>query len=396
MNPINIFESECPSDWMRVRAQHVFSNVSERRTEDDVQLSSSQKYGVLPQSLLMEMEGVKYALAHTGINGFKKILCKDFLISLRSFEGGFEMSSYDGCVSPAYTVLRPNSAICHEYWKYVFKSNLFIGMLGAYNIGIRDGKSVRYDDFANCILAIPNLSLQNKIAKYITQETARIDTLIEKSNNLIKLLKEKRQAVITEAVTKGLNPNVPMKDSGIEWMGEVPEHWVIKRIKWEAKAYSGKDNKSLQGVYPLYGANGVIGFSDRASMRSPGVLIGRVGSAGSITFIDEASGVSDNALIYSNKSFTAPRFDYYLLQSINFEMDISRNAQPLITATDIQEKIVCVPIDLAERISIATYLDSFTLRIDSLLEKSLKLINLLKEKRQSIITEAVTGKIDLR
>lgn len=180
----------------------------------------------------------------------------------------------------------------------------------------------------------------------------------------------------------------------MEWLGRVPEHWSVRKVKWEATARSGTDNKSETGSFPLYGANGVIGLTDTPSLNAACVLIGRVGSAGSVTFVSEKCGVSDNALLYFNNTYDAPRFDYYLLQSMNLEADVSKNAQPLITASDIRDRTICVPRDLLERRSIASSLDRETTRLDALIEKKTRFIELLREKRQALITHAVTKGLD--
>ena len=189
-------------------------------------------------------------------------------------------------------------------------------------------------------------------------------------------------------------PYPTYKDSGVEWLGRVPEHWSVRKVKWEATARSGTDNKSETGSFPLYGANGVIGLTDTPSLNAACVLIGRVGSAGSVTFVSEKCGVSDNALLYFNNTYDAPRFDYYLLQSMNLEADVSKNAQPLITASDIRDRTICVPRDLLERRSIASSLDRETTRLDALIEKKTRFIELLREKRQALITHAVTRGLD--
>ncbi len=246
------------------------------------------------------------------------------------------------------------------------------------------------------IIPIPSTSEQALIVGYLNSKTASIDSLIEKQAALITLLREKRQAIITEAVTKGLDPNVPMKDSGVEWLGDVPEHWIVSKIKKEYTIKSGIDKKFEKGIYPLFGANGLIGFSNTFSISSPTVVIGRVGSAGEINYVNKCCGVSDNALIIKNVKNDTPRYDFYLFQSIDIKSLISKNAQPLITATDIMEKFYACPFESTERNDISIYLDEKISMIDILIEKINSMINLLREKRQSIISEAVTGKIDLR
>ena len=190
-------------------------------------------------------------------------------------------------------------------------------------------------------------------------------------------------------------PSYPSyKYSGAAWLAEVPEHWVVKKIKREFIAQSGTDEKTDHGPFPLFGANGVIGQSNTASIKKPCVLIGRVGSAGELNFITQVAGVSDNALIVSNRVFDAPRYDFYLFQAADIKSSVSKNAQPLITASVITDRLMAVPDDLCERIQIARFLDHETARIDALIEEQQRLIELLKEKRQAVISQAVTKGLD--
>ncbi|MGV6809447.1 MAG: restriction endonuclease subunit S [bacterium] len=182
------------------------------------------------------------------------------------------------------------------------------------------------------------------------------------------------------------------KDSGLEWLGDLPEHWLCKKLKWEISARSGVDEKNDNGSFDLYGANGLIGATNTTSIvdNHGTVVVGRVGSAGSVNYIPYKSGVSDNALIINNYKFDCPRFDYYLLVSLALEELVSKNAQPLITATNIRDIKTSVTNCLSERQIIADFLDHETAKIDRLIEKQQQLITLLKEKRQAVISHAVT------
>jgi len=170
----------------------------------------------------------------------------------------------------------------------------------------------------------------------------------------------------------------------------VPTGWVVKKLKWEITAKSGTDEKSENGQYVLYGANGPIGKSNTSSTKNDTVLVGRVGSAGAVNFVSDAVGVSDNALMVENYYSNSPRFDFYLLQFLNFDEDISKNAQPLITASAIRDRKVMAPRSTSERIAISGFLDYETAKIDTLIDKQQQLIKLLKEKRQAVISHAVT------
>ena len=172
----------------------------------------------------------------------------------------------------------------------------------------------------------------------------------------------------------------------------IPSHWVSKKLKWEIIAKSGTDNKDDSGLFDLYGANGIIGKTSTFIDNNfdPKILIGRVGSAGSINYLAEQAGVSDNAIVIKNIKYNIPRYDYYLLKSLNLKELVSKNAQPLITASNIKDILVAVPEDENERFTIANFLDFETAKIDTLIEKQQTLIRLLQEKRQAVISHAVT------
>ena len=223
---------DVPEHWYIFKSNKIFKQSNVRSYESDEQLTASQKYGVIPQSLYMKKEESKVVLALSGIDNFKHVDKNDFVISLRSFQGGIELCFYDGCVSPAYTVLKPNKVINYSFWSYLFKSTIYISVLNTAVDGIREGKTISYTNFGKIYINIPPLSEQAQIANYLDTETTRIDNLIAKQEKLIELLEEQRKSIISHAVTKGLNPNAPMKDSGVEWLGDVPEHWNISKLRY--------------------------------------------------------------------------------------------------------------------------------------------------------------------
>ena len=183
------------------------------------------------------------------------------------------------------------------------------------------------------------------------------------------------------------------KPSGIEWIGEIPEHWDVQKLKWLVMVNSGKTvpvtfNKSA-GQYPVYGANGLIGFSDEYNLDTKAILVGRVGASGEINLTESKCWVSDNALIIELKNHLNFNFAKYLFYSINFKTLITKNAQPLITATDVKEQLAIIPSREEQR-KIADYLDHKTTQIDRLVTKKQKLIELLNEEKTAIINQAVT------
>lgn len=221
---------EVPSHWSILQGRRIFRQVRIPAFADDQQLSSTQKYGVVPQKLFMEWEDQKVTLALTGIENFKHVDSDDFVISLRSFQGGIERSKYPGCVSPAYTVLKAELGVDANYWAYLLKAGPYIAALQSVTDGIRDGKNISYEQFGQIRLPFPLQSEQTAIAAFLDREAAKIDGLIEEQQRLVALLKEKRRAAVSHAVTKGLDPDVPLKDSGVEWLGTVPSHWSVNKL----------------------------------------------------------------------------------------------------------------------------------------------------------------------
>ncbi len=249
-------------------------------------------------------------------------------------------------------------------------------------------------------MPLPPPAEQIAIAAALDRETARIDELMAKKTRFIELLKEKRQALITHAVTKGLDPNVKMKDSGVEWIGEVPDKWrpaTLKRAVVLQRGHDLPENQRRLGHIPVVSSAGISGTHDTAVAKAPGIVTGRYGSLGKFTFIEQDYWPLNTAL-YSIEFFANwPRYVWYLLQSFadQFVLESMKSAVPGIDRNDVHEIRICLPPRL-EQESIATRLDREFRRIDSLVAKVERSITLLKERRSALITAAVTGQIDLR
>ena len=406
---------DVPEHWYIFKSNKIFKQSNVRSYESDEQLTASQKYGVIPQSLYMKKEESKVVLALSGIDNFKHVDKNDFVISLRSFQGGIELCFYDGCVSPAYTVLKPNKVINYSFWSYLFKSTIYISVLNTAVDGIREGKTISYTNFGKIYINIPPLSEQAQIANYLDTETTRIDNLIAKQEKLIELLEEQRKSIISHAVTKGLNPNAPMKDSGVEWLGEVPEHWEQKPI-WSMFARTKRTNHPNELLLSVYRDYGVIPKNsrddnhNRASedltpyqLVNPNDLVINKMKAwqGSIAISEHRGIVSPAYYIYEPKKPYYSKYIHHLIRSVyfiqsykNFSKGIRVNQWDLEHDAFTHINLLLPP--LTEQQKIVSFLDSETSRIDNLIAKQEKLIEKLKEYRSSIISHAVTGKIDVR
>lgn len=237
-----------PTSWITNKGKYMFRQRSSKGNHIELQLlSPTQKFGVIPQSMFEELTtntAVKIN-EKTDLMTFKTIHKGDYCISLRSFQGGFEYSLYEGVVSPAYTVFFQNGNLCNGYYKYLFKDQSFIKEMNSYTLSLRDGKNISFDDFGNTYLPIPPLAEQETIADYLDRKCAEIGSLISDIQSQIEALEEYKRSVITEAVTKGLDPDVEMRDSGIAWVGDIPVHWITHPLYFY---FGERKNKNALGL----------------------------------------------------------------------------------------------------------------------------------------------------
>ncbi|MCZ3018882.1 restriction endonuclease subunit S [Acinetobacter baumannii] len=278
-------------------------------------------------------------------------------------------------------------------------------------------------DFNTCI---PSLSEQEKIANFLDHETTKIDHLIEKQQQLIELLKEKRQAVISHAVTKGLDPNVPMKDSGVAWLGEVPEHWDIKKIKYLGSILNGyafpSDGFTEEGIKVLKISNIQTMYLDWTDLSfvnenqakkleqflvKKGDLVFALtrpiistGIKATLMDLDEKILLNQRNAILRPNGLCIQKWLYYMILNQNFVQEFNNQIdktgqQPNISTVAIGNlEISVAPIE--EQIKIVEFIAEKVERIDDLIKKAESAIQLMQERRTALISAAVTGKIDVR
>ena len=190
-----------PSHWRVVPAKALFAQSKEIRHETDAQLTASQKYGIISQDDYMERQNYKIVLADKGLENWKHVEPNDFIISLRSFQGGLEISYIPGCITWHYIVLKPKAGVEPEYFKWLFKSPRYIQALQRTANFIRDGQDLRFSNFVQVPLPLIPMEEQKEIAEYLNRETARIDSIIADVTEQIEKLKEYRKSIISEVVT---------------------------------------------------------------------------------------------------------------------------------------------------------------------------------------------------
>lgn len=414
-----------PDEWEIEKGKRIFAQRNERGNKINLELlSPTQKYGVIPQTLYEELTTYSAVKLKEGtdLSQLKTVHKGDYCISLRSFQGGFEYSKYEGVVSPAYQIFYAIKNIDECYYKYLFKDQTFIAKMNSFTMSLRDGKNIAFSDFGNTYIPLPPLSEQTKIANFLDKKCAQIDSIIEESKKSIEEYKSWKQSVIFEAVT-GKNLSCKKKDSGIEWLGEIPENFIITRIKHIATlagriGWQGLTSQeySDEGCYLITGinfSNGEINWescvrvpysrweeASQIQIENGDLLITKDGTVGKVAIVnnmpDKTSLNSGVLLIRQNKKVCSTRFLFWILQSNVFWKwfnYINAGNSTIIHLYQHDFSNFSFPnpsIEIQNEIS--NYLDAKCAQIDSLISEKQSLIKDLAEYKKSLIFEAVTGK----
>lgn len=412
---------EIPSYWDNEKAKYLFKEISIKGFPEKTLLSVSKGKGLLPRDQLE----FRTVMAIKDLHNFKLVQENQFVIHLRSFQSGFELSKIEGIVSPAYTVFEALNQEVTGYFKYVFYSKLFIDYIASTTMSLRDGKPVSYQNFSSMLVPLPPLEEQAIITDFLDKELLRIDQTLEKYEKLIELLKEKRISLISQVITKGLNKNVEMKSSGVQWIGEIPAHWEIVKLKyfckinppksvldlnkWDEVSFLPMENVSEEGnvdlglIKKLYLVNrGFTYFKDNDVIlakitpcfeNGKGAVLSKLMNGvgfGSTEFhvLRPLHKISDSEfLFYITKT--------HLFRNIGKKFMRGVAGQQRITTDFVKDFFIGKP-PIEEQKLISQYLNRELLMIDMVIEKISKQITLIKEYKISLISSLVTGKIDVR
>ena len=403
-----------PEHWKFYKGKIIFGESNEKGNDNNLELlSPTQKYGVIPQTLYEQYTTLRTVKVKedTDLNTFKTVHKGNFCISLRSFQGGFEYSEYEGVVSPAYHILYSKCPICDGYYKYLFKEQSFIAEMNSYCQTLRDGKNISYSDFGKTLIPYPPINEQQSIANYLDDRCSKIDAIIAEAKASIEEYKELKQAVIYEAVTKGLDKNVEMKDSGVELVGKIPKNWTLKRFKYVARI---KSNLVSPDEYMDY-----YQIAPDCIEKDSGIIsINRL--------VKDAGVISGNHLFYKgqilyskirpilNKVAIAPydglcSADMYPLDTIEDTdfVAISMQAKYFVSQVELitrdrvkmpkinQEELgnIFMPIPPRDiQYKIVKYVNNKNKQFNTLIAEKQSLIEDLEAYKKSLIYEVVTGK----
>lgn len=407
---------QVPNNWKLKKGKYLFKQYNNRGNLKCLQLlSPSQKFGVIPQTLLEELttQNVVKVSEKANLNDFKTVHVGDFCISLRSFQGGFEYSRYEGVVSPAYQIFSAiGDNLCNGYYRYLFKDKSFIDKMNSYTMTLRDGKNIAFDDFGNTYIPVPPKSEQEKIAGFLDSQCSEIDAISTDIQKEIETLEQYKRSVITEAVTKGLNPDVEMKDSGIEWVGSIPVHWDVRPLYYyfaerKKKNYLGQEQNLLSLSYgkvirkDINTSEGLLPDSFNGyNIIEPGDIVLRLTDLQNDkrslrTGLVKEHGIITSAYVTLKAAKeVVPEYFHYLLHAYDVMKvlyNMGNGVRQGLNYSELSKMHIVAPA-IDEQKNIAAYLDAKCKEIESIIESKKQQLTVIDSYKKSLIYEYVTGK----
>lgn len=389
---------EIPANWELSKIGALYTQRNEKVSDKDYPPLSVTMKGILPQLATA-------AKTDDGDNR-KLVRIGDFAINSRSDRrGSCGISPYDGSVSLINTILTPRKKMHPGYYNWLFHTTLFADEFYKWGHGIVDDLwTTRWQEMKRILVPVPPYETQSAIASYLDAQCAKIDEIIAQAKASIEDYKQWKASIIYEAVTKGLDPNVEMKDSGIPWIGKIPVHWAISRIKniatnldYLREPISAENRENKLGLYDYYGASGVIDKIDDYNVDDTVLLIGEDGAnlrMRNLPLVYRASGkfwVNNHAHILKVKPGCSYGYVAYLLEAGDYNVYITGSAQPKLSQFNLMRFPIVIP-DFKEQVQIEKYLDKWCLQIDTLIAEKEDFLIDLESYKKSLIYEVVTGK----
>ncbi|UKO98371.1 restriction endonuclease subunit S [Nostoc sp. UHCC 0870] len=411
------FVEKIPQHWDLKRAKYFFYEIDERSEKGDEDLLSvSHITGVTPRS----EKNITMFMAES-YEGYKTCIPNDLVINIMwAWMGALGVSKYQGIISSAYGVYRQKNTnnFYTDYLEYLVRIPEYIAEYTRRSKGIRSSRLRMYsDDFFQIPIICPPIEEQRTIAHFLDRKLEQIDHFISNKQRLIELLKEQKSAIANRAVTKGLNPHAPMKPSSIEWLREIPEHWEAKRAKYY---FYEVDERSETGTEELLSVSHITGVTPRSEKNitmfqaesyegyktcQVGDLVSNIMWAwmGALGVSNYSGIVSSSYGVYRQKNpdnFVSRYLDYLVRTNSYISEFICRSkgirSSRLRMYTDDFFDIPIIKPPKEEQEKILSYIDAESAKIDLAIAKIEKEIELIQEYRTTLISNAVTGKIDVR
>ena len=389
--------AKIPRGWSVLRNGRLFAHRVQTGFPDLPILEVSLRTGVR----VRDMENLKRKQVMSQKEKYKRAAKGDIAYNMmRMWQGALGPAPVDGLVSPAYVVVKPFEEANSAYYSYLFRTDAYMREVNKFSRGIvADRNRLYWDEFKQMPSLVPPRAEQDQIVAYLRAQDAHIARFIKAKRELISLLNEQKLRIIDHAVTRGLDASVALKPSGVEWLGDVPEHWEVLPLRRVLRVKSGDmihASEESEDGWPIYGGNGPRGFTKKVNCHGPMLLIGRVGAkCGCIHRVKGEFWASEHALrVIPLREFDLEFFEH-LLRWIDFNRFAIRTAQPLINSTIVREQICAVP-PVMEQVEIRKWIAEECRPLDDAIVRAEEEIKLIHEYRDRQIADVVTGQVDVR
>ena len=390
---------DIPQNWQLSKIGSLYTQRNEKVSDKDYQPLSVTMQGILPQLATA-------AKTDDGDNR-KLVRVGDFAINSRSDRrGSCGISPLDGSVSLINIILTPRTAMHPGYYNWLFHTTLFADEFYKWGHGIvADLWTTRWQEMKSITVPVPEYAEQERIAAFLDAECAEINAVLEKTRASIEEYKKLKQAVIMQAVTKGVRGDRPMKNSGIEWIGEISQDFEIVKLKWlcdildqfRSPVTADKRNQNADVLYDYYGASGAIDKIDSYTIDDHVMLIGEDGAnlrMRNLPIMYEINGkawINNHAHILRPKEGVDFHFVFYALEALDLNYYITGSAQPKLSQDNLRN--IWIPItDFSEQKRIAAYISDVCVGLDRLIAKKQQYLTEIENYKKSLIYEYVTGK----
>lgn len=394
-----------PATWDVFPAGGVFDEVKEKNVNNQYSNPFSFRYGeIIDKKIAGEIdESVEETLSAYRVVSPNTIMINGLNLNYDFISQRVAIVREKGIITSAYLAVQPDEGrIVPRFVLYLLKAYDYRQVFHGVGSGIR--KTLKFQDFKSIKIVAPSLTEQTAIAAYLDTQCAKIDEIIAQAKASIEDYKQWKVSIIYEAVTKGLNPNVEMKDSGIEWIGKMPSRWEISRVKnvvtnldYLREPISAENRENKLGLYDYYGASGVIDKIDDYNVDDTVLLIGEDGAnlrMRNLPLVYRASGkfwVNNHAHILKVRPGYSYGFIAYLLEAGDYNVYITGSAQPKLSQFNLMRFPIVVP-DFEEQLQIEKYLDKWCMQIDALIEEKEAFLEEMESYKKSLVYEVVTGK----
>lgn len=381
---------QIPTDWDMVRVKDCFDRKNKKANQKDPIVLSLARSGVKIRDITSNAG--QLAADYTNYNPVAK---DDILINPMDLVSGdnCNISKVEGVISPAYVNLRYKKGINPRFYNYYFKLQYWLGAFFAHGYGVSfDNRwTLSYETLSKYPIILPPSEEQDKIANFLDEKCAEIDKLSEDIQKQIDILNDYKKSVITRAVTKGLNPNAVMKDSGVQWIGKMPEKWTVIPVKYCFNIENGSDPKTDDGDTPVYGSGSKSFKKCVEFKKGPTVLLGRKGTVNIPQYVTGNYWNVDTAFNTKSKGNYDLKLFYYAACSFDYENYSTQTALPSMTQSNYYNfRLPLMSQDEQKRI--VAFLDDKCTEIDESINSKREQIAKLDTYKKSIIYEYVTGK----